>query len=195
VFMLPALAHEHHGTELKAGEPTTDSLFHFQSKWTDQDNKTFQLKDLQGKVAVVSMLYTTCQAACPLTISDMRQIQDQLSASARQKTAFLVFSIDPQRDTPKKLKEVETKYKLDAQSWKLLSSDDDNTRAFAAALGVKYKPIKGGEFIHSNIITVVDANGVIRHQHVGLKKDLVSIVQIVNSLANPTKSTQGSTKK
>lgn len=190
-----ALGHERHDAEPKAGEPSTDSLFHFQSEWKDQDNQPFQLKELKGNVAVVSMVYTTCQAACPLTISDMQQIQDGLSPSTKKNTKFLVFSIDPKRDTPEKLKDTAKKHKLDMQSWKLLSSDEDSIRALAAALGVKYKPIEGGEFSHSNIISVVDRNGVVQHQHVGLKKDPKLSIQMVNSLAEHAAAKQSSVKK
>ena len=52
----------------------------------------------------------------------------------------------------------------------------------AAALGFKYKKIEGGEFSHSNLITVMDQEGKIRHQQSGLKKDPKQTIDTIVSL-------------
>lgn len=173
-------AHDKHG-EVPSAQAATESMFHFESEWKDQDSATFKLESLQGKPAVVSMLYTHCESACPLTISDMSRIQDGLSEKARKETRFVVFSLDSKRDTPARLKETAKKHKVDLSTWKFVTADSDAVRELAAALGVKYKELKNGEYSHTNLISVLDAKGIIVHRQEGLKKDPKATIQTVNA--------------
>jgi protein SCO1 len=54
----------------------------------------------QGKVVVLSFLYTHCPDVCPLTAEDFRQAQQKLSDSERDRTVFVAVSVDPLQDTP-----------------------------------------------------------------------------------------------
>ncbi len=42
---------------------------------TDQDGKPFSLRDLRGKVAVVTFIFTTCSDTCPLLTAKLIGIQ------------------------------------------------------------------------------------------------------------------------
>ena len=57
---------------------------------------------------------------------------------------------------------------MSAKSKLLLSSV---ALALAAVLGVRFKPDGRGDFSHSNLITVLDAEGVVRHQQVGIGRN------------------------
>ena len=46
-----------------------------------------------------------------------------------------------------------------ASNWTLLRGAPNDVLELAALLGVKFKKDLGGQFAHSNIITVLDANG------------------------------------
>ena len=50
----------------------------------------------------------------------------------------------------------------------LAPSDPGAERELAAALGVRFKPVPGGDFARSNIIFILDSQGVPRHRQVGL---------------------------
>ena len=50
------------------------SIYNLPSHWTTQNGEEIELKDLQGKVVVMVMIYTTCKAACPRLVADMRNI-------------------------------------------------------------------------------------------------------------------------
>ena len=55
-------------------EKSTDSIFYLDSKWQNQDGKTLQLQDLKGKNLVVVMIFTSCKTACPLLVTDIKNI-------------------------------------------------------------------------------------------------------------------------
>ena len=57
-------------------KPITDlSIYNLPEKWTNQDGKDIELKELRGKVLVMVMIYTSCKSACPRLVADMRNIE------------------------------------------------------------------------------------------------------------------------
>ena len=60
-------------------KPITDlSIYNLPEKWTNQDGKNIELKELRGKVLVMVMIYTSCKAACPRLVADMRNIEERI---------------------------------------------------------------------------------------------------------------------
>ena len=62
--------------------------------------KPVTLSSQQGKVVVLSFLYTHCPDVCPLTAEVFRQAQQKLTAAERDGTLFVAVSVDPVQDTP-----------------------------------------------------------------------------------------------
>lgn len=79
-----------------------------------------------------------------------------------------MVSIDPEVDTPARLKEFAIANKMDGGQWDFLRSTEENTREFAAVLAVNYKKIAPLDFSHSNIISVFNAEGELTFQQEGL---------------------------
>lgn len=48
------------------------SLYNLPSQWTTQDGKNIELKSLNGNILVMVMIYTSCKAACPRLVADMK---------------------------------------------------------------------------------------------------------------------------
>ncbi|MEB2781731.1 SCO family protein [Algoriphagus sp. C2-6-M1] len=141
------------------------SIFNLTSEWKTQNNKTIQLTDLKGKVMVVVMIYTSCEAACPRLVADMRNINEKVANPAID---FVLVSIDPGRDTPEVLKAYAKEEHLEGDQWTLLQGTVDDVREFSNVLSMKYKKISPIDFSHTNIISVFDKNGVLQYQQEGL---------------------------
>lgn len=144
------------------------SIYNLPSQWTTQDGKNIELKSLKGNVLVMVMIYTTCKAACPRLVADMRNIESKLDKNTKKNVKLILVSIDPLTDTPQKLKSFAIANKMNQDPWIFLRSTEDNTREFAAVLAVNYKQISPMEFSHSNIISVFDPNGELIYQQEGL---------------------------
>lgn len=71
---------------------------------TDQDGRPFQLHDLLGKVVVFSFGFAHCPNICPMTLGDLSSFYKQLPEKDQPRVRVLFISIDPERDTPDKLK-------------------------------------------------------------------------------------------
>ncbi|PCJ81790.1 MAG: SCO family protein [Bacteroidetes bacterium] len=145
-----------------------ESIFNLTSKWNTQNNKTIELKELKGDVLVMVMIYTTCKSACPRLVADIRNIHDKVNSSA---VKYVFVSIDPDTDTPERLKEYAIENKMDNDQWVFLQGTVEDVREFSNVLAVKYKQISPILFSHSNIISVFDEQGVLYYQQEGLGVD------------------------
>lgn len=150
-------------------KPISDlSIYNLPSKWTNQNGQNLEMKDLKGKVLVMVMIYTSCKAACPRLVADMRNIESRLPDNIKPNVKLVLISIDPKTDTPKRLKDFAIANKMDGNQWEFLRSTEENTREFAAVLAVNYKKITPLDFSHSNIISVFNAEGELTFQQEGL---------------------------
>lgn len=90
--------HEFTGTELNPARPATDFM------GTNWDGTPFHLSDLQGKVVVIFFGYTSCPDICPLTLSEMQKVKQQLGERA-ENLAVVLITVDPERDTVERMKQ------------------------------------------------------------------------------------------
>ena len=159
------------------------SIYNLPSHWTTQDGNDIELKNLQGKVVAMVMIYTSCKAACPRLVADMRNIEKQIPEDKKDNVQYVFVSIDPETDTPERLKAFAKENKMDDDKWLFLRGTDEDTREFAAVLAVNYKQISPIDFSHSNIISVFDQGGELAHQQEGLGVDNKETVQAIIDLA------------
>lgn len=147
------------------------SIFNLASKWNTQDNQIIELKELKGEVLVMVMIYTSCQAACPRLVADMRNIGKKIEEKGGKGVRYVLVSIDPEVDSPEVLKAFSIENEMDSEEWTFLQGTVDDVREFSNVLAVKYKQISPIDFSHSNIISVFDKAGVLYHQQEGLGVD------------------------
>ncbi len=148
--------------------PEQYSLFNLTSVWHTQNNDSIQLSQLKGKVLVMVMIYTSCKAACPRLVADMRDIESKIADDKLNNINFVLVSIDPETDTPERLKAFAKENMMGAPHWTFLQGNTSTVQEFANVLAVKYKQISPMDFSHSNIISVFNKDGVLVHQQEGL---------------------------
>ena len=172
-------------SEPKNNSISQESIYNLTSKWKTQDNKTIELKDLKGKVTVMVMIYTSCKAACPRLVADMRDIESKMPKDKLSDLNFVLVSIDPEVDTPERLKTFAKANFMDAPHWTFLQGTKSTVQEFANVLAVKYKQIAPMDFSHSNIISVFNRDGELIHQQEGLgvnnKETFDKIIETVNN--------------
>jgi len=160
------------------------SIYNLPSVWTTQNNEEIELKELQGNVLVMVMIYTSCQAACPRLVADMRAIEAQIPKTKKDNVTLILVSIDPLTDTPQRLKDFAITNDMDSPSWLFLTGSEEDTREFAAVLAVSYKKISPMDFSHSNIISVFNQKGELVHQKEGLGVNNEETVEKIIELAH-----------
>lgn len=163
------------------------SIYNLPSQWTNQNGENVEMKDLKGKVLVMVMIYTSCKAACPRLVADMRNIESRLPKNSKSEVRFVLISIDPKVDTPKRLKSFAIDNKMDNNQWLFLRSSEENTREFAAVLSVNYKKVSPIDFSHSNLISVFNTQGELVYQQEGLGVNSDATVKKITEEATTTK--------
>ncbi len=158
------------------------SIYALDLALVDATGRTTHLADLRGQTLVAAMMYTSCTSVCPRVTEDMKTIERQLSARDKRGVSFVLFSLDPGRDTPEALRRFATMHQLDASRWRLFAESEDGARELAAVLGVKYKPDQDDGIAHSAMIVVIDRDGVVRHRQLGLVNDQRELIATLASL-------------
>ena len=168
--------------EIATGEISEESIFNLTTKWHTEEGEEIQLVDLKGKTLVMVMIYTSCKAACPRLVADMRNIEAQIPKENIKNLQFALVSIDPETDTPERLKAFAIENAMDDEQWTFLQGTESGVREFANVLSVKYKEISPIDFSHSNIISVFNSGGELKHQQEGLGVDNKETIETILQL-------------
>jgi len=86
---------------------------------TDRTGRTVTRAELQGKILVVSFLFTSCSLTCPEVSRRMAEIQ-RLTAG-QDDVRLVSFTVDPRTDTVPTLAKFGGKYGADTNRWLLLT--------------------------------------------------------------------------
>jgi len=140
--------------------PPPNSVYNLQVSVEDQFGETKGLDQHRGKPVLVTMFYASCPHVCPMLISTIKLTESKLSAEERAGLRVLTFSIDPERDTPEKLRETMELHNVDSSRWSLVRSRPADLRTIAGVFGVRYKQLADGEFNHTTRIILLDRDGL-----------------------------------
>lgn len=131
--------------------------------FTNQDNKTITNKNYENKVYVVEFFFTNCPTICPKMNENMVKIQNVYQDNPN--FGIVSFSIDPDRDSPKVLKEYAKEKGATMKNWHFLNG---NIEEIMKLSNTGFKLFAGenntapGGFEHSGQFALIDKNGFIR---------------------------------
>lgn len=184
------MSHDHmsheHMAPMEAAKPLSGtSIYNLDVRWTDQDGNAVTLASLRGTPVVMAMAYTSCKDICPMIVANMTAIEDQAKEQSAGTVRFALFSLDPEVDTPERLKAYAKERGLDPAHWTLFHGDDKAVRALAAVLGVRYRRDASGGFDHSAIISLVDAEGNIVFQQPDAQVNAADVAKKIAALGKP----------
>ena len=166
-----------------AGSHHTDaSLFNVESNWENQDGATAPLSQLGDRAQIVALVYTTCKFACPRIIADLKSIESELESVTPEQLGYCLITIDPDRDTIAVYNDYAKIHELSSDRWSFLRGDAGDILEIANLLNVKYKKTQDGEFSHSNVLTLLNTQGEVVHQLVGLGADPEETIKAVHTL-------------
>jgi protein SCO1/2 len=153
--------------------------------FSDQQGRAFTLAQRRGRPQLVAMFYSSCPYACPLLIESGKGVEHALSPAERARLRVLYVSLDPARDDTRALAAVAAKRKVDGTRWTLARTDAAGVRRTAAVLGVRYRQLANGEFNHSSVLILLDADGriVARTEKLGPVPDPAFVAKVRAAIA------------
>ena len=149
---------------------------------TTQDGERLSLKELRGKVVAVTFIYASCADTCPLLTAKMAGLQAHLGADFGPKVFFLSITVDPERDTPEVLKRYARAHGVNLAGWALLTGTPGEIREVARRYGIYYKKMPRGDVDHTFLTSLVDQNGTLRVQYLGVRFDPDEMLRDLQSL-------------
>lgn len=102
---------------------------------TDHNGQSFERHDLKNKTVLLYFGFTHCPDFCPATLSKLQKVYRILGARSRHLQTILV-SVDPERDSPEKLKSYVEYFELDAIG---LTGTPEQIAEVAARFGAHYE--------------------------------------------------------
>ncbi len=170
--------HVHAPQVVDASPLPRGSLYAVPTTWTGADGAPIALASLRGAPVVIAMVYFSCTMTCPVITAELQAVQAALPADVRAHTRFVLASFDSWRDSTPVLRAYAARMALDAH-WQLITAPQSTVRTLAALVGVSYRRLPSGDFEHSNIITVLDADGLVRHQQKRIPPDRARLAQAI----------------
>ena len=134
-----------------------DSVYQLAATLTDQDGHAAPWAAHRGTPQIVSMFYASCTMVCPMIIDTMKATRRAAGDPAA--LGLLAVSFDPARDNTDALRRYAAAHRLDLRWWTLAHATPADTRSLAALLGVQYRPLPDGDFNHSSVLLLLDADG------------------------------------
>ena len=155
---------------------------------TNQEGKRLALKELRGKVLAITFIFASCTDTCPLLTAKMAGLRDRLGPDFGSKVYFLSITVDPERDTTEVLKRYAEAYKANLAGWAFLTGTPAEVHDVAKRYGIYYKKTPRGDVDHTFLTSLVDQNGTIRVQYMGVKFNPDEMLRDLQSLVQETKA-------
>lgn len=118
------------------------------------------LADLKGEYVLITFGYTHCPDVCPTTLSALNRTLNELD-SLQDDVRVLFITVDPQRDTEKRLKEYIPFFN---ENFVGLTGDQESLEKIAKSYSVFYEKVDGeskaGYFLnHTPSVYLIDPEG------------------------------------
>ena len=175
-----------HSHQSNAADDSVAHKYFTDVELINQDGKKvrFYTDVLKGKTVVINAFFTSCTSVCPPMNRNMERIQQALGDRVGKDVVLISISVDPEVDTPPKLKEYAKKFHA-GPGWMFLTGKKEN---------VDWALYKVGQYVeakddHTTIF-------IVGNEATGLWKKALGIanpnelVQIVESVVNDKGGTQ-----
>lgn len=163
--VLPILGNRDVEYRMVDGKEVADTIYHMvpQFKYLNQDSVMVSSRKFEGKIRVVDFFFTHCPSICPPMTAQMRRL-NLATKDISKYVEFLSFSIDPERDTPTRLREYRQQNSISAKNWNMLTGSEAATHILAKDFfsGAERNDAIDGGFGHTPYFILVDREGYVR---------------------------------
>jgi protein SCO1/2 len=176
IATLPAHAHKP-GADARLPTIGTAPVFAL----TTADGSRLSLADLHGKVVAVSFIYATCTDTCPLLTAKLVGLRQRLGKDAGAVT-FVAITVDPERDTPEVLRHYARAHGANVPGWAFLTGTPAEIQDVTRRFGVFARKTSRGDVDHTFLTSLVDREGALRVQYMGVRFDPGEMLRDLRSL-------------
>lgn len=122
---------------------------------TERSGEKFNSKALEGKVWVASFFFTGCPGPCVRMNNFVAELQQD---AAYRDAMFVSVTVDPDNDTPERLRTYADHYRADAARWVFLTGEMRDIERLA----IERFKVPFARAMHSERLMLVDRQGRVR---------------------------------
>src|SRR5215510_6141274 len=180
----PPAPHDH--SQMTNTDASAAEKYFTDVELTDQDGKKvrFYSDVLKGKTVVVNAFFTTCTSVCPPMNRNMEKIQEALGDRVGRDVFLVSITVDPENDTPARMKEYAKKFHAGA-GWTFLTGKKENLDWALYKLG-QYVEKKDD---HTTVFIIGNETTGLWKKAFGMA-NVAELVQVVESVVNDKGGTQ-----
>jgi protein SCO1 len=148
----------------------------------DQAGQPLTLKELRGKVVLLTFTYSACAEVCLLITAAMAALPQRLTAAERQQVFFLSVTTQPEVDTPAVLHAYATRLGADLASWAFVTGHQQAVQEVWQAFGLTVKPRAKGVVDHPAWTFLIDREGMVRYRYLGSLLEVETMLEDMRAL-------------
>lgn len=157
------------------------NAYQLKTEWRAEDGKKVVLaKRYAGEPVIMSFVYTSCGATCPLTTKNLQRLE-QAMKKANKRSRILVVSLDPKHDTPNAVKAYRQRYGLNGNTnWEVLVGDEGELRKLTMLLDFRFSTnVESGAIMHDNKIFLLSEHGEVLFTAGSLDEDQAPLLAAI----------------
>jgi protein SCO1/2 len=90
---------------------------------------------MHDKTVVMASFFTSCLSVCPKVTSMMKDVERRLGPRVGRQVHLISFSVDPETDTPERLRAYRARHGIDDDSWTFVTGTPENVDLALRELG------------------------------------------------------------
>jgi protein SCO1/2 len=139
-FLIPRLDLGFGGTQMDSGlmlDPARP-LRNWPAPLLTEDGQAFGLSDFEGAYHLLFFGFASCPDICPNTLLQLARVYRDLPAAVQERLNVVLISVDPERDSPAKLRAYVKNFHTD---FRALTGPEDSIADLAAQAGIAFMKV------------------------------------------------------
>ncbi|MED4083095.1 SCO family protein [Halalkalibacterium halodurans] len=148
-------------------------------EFTNQLGERFGSPQLDGQYWLATMAFTNCPSVCPTMIPNMKNLQDEMIAKGIE-MKFVMFTVDPETDTPDHLKTYSENVGADHSYWHFLTGyefEEIQELSLEAFKSPVEQVEESNDIMHSTRFFLVNPEGLVIRAYDGLESNQKEIIR------------------
>lgn len=131
----------------------------------NQEGASVSVGSTQGKVVMLTGVYTSCGLACPMILAQAKRVVGSLSEAERSDLSVIAVTLDPEHDNQAALAAMAKAQGVAAPTWNLLwgAPTEVNDALDALTIG-RARNAETGAIDHANIFVLIDRQGRVAYR-------------------------------
>lgn len=146
----------------------------------DQSGRSLALRDLRGKVVLLTFIYSSCADICPLITQAMIVLQRRLAPEEQGRVFFLSVTVEPEVDTPAVLRAYARRHSADLSSWAFLTGNPKAIQEMWRSFGLTVNRRANGLVDHPGWTFLIDREGMVRYRYIGGSIEVDAVMEDIH---------------